>query len=247
MNNKIIKTIIWLSIFSISLAFMETAVVVYLRKLYYPDGFSFPLKIIDLDVAITEFFREIATIIILGSAGILVGRKNIEKFAVFIFCFAVWDIFYYVFLKITLNWPDSLLTWDILFMVPVTWVGPVIAPVINSITMIVLAGCIIYYTEKNGIVSIGKTIWVLLITGSFVIIFGYTQEYLHYMMVKFSITEIFGISNNKEVLKYACSFIPMHFNWVIFGIGELMHITAIFIFRRSIQKNPCRINDRDKF
>jgi len=236
MIDKIIKTIIWLSIFSIAMAFMESAIVVYLRALYYPDGFSFPLKMIDTNIAVTEFFREIATIIMLAGAGIIAGRKNIEKFAFFIFCFAVWDIFYYVFLKILLNWPESFLTWDILFIVPVTWVGPVIAPVINSLTMILLAGSIVFFAEKKGNAKLGKTEWSLLISGSFIVIFTYTQEYMQYMTQQFSIKELLGILNNKGVIMYACTFIPKHFNWIIFEIGELMYLAAIIIFCLKMQK-----------
>jgi hypothetical protein len=218
------------------MAFMESAIVVYLRALYYPDGFSFPLKMIDSNIAVTEFFREIATIIMLAVAGIIAGKKSTEKFAFFILCFALWDIFYYVFLKVLLNWPDSFLTWDILFMVPVTWVGPVIAPVINSLTMIMLATSIIYFSQKKANAKLSISIWILLITGSFIIIFAYTQDYMQYMTQKFSLKEIFGIANNKIVLDYACAFIPKHFNWFIFGIGELMHLAAIFIFSSSMQK-----------
>jgi len=238
MKKKIFKTILWITIFSIAMAFMEAAVVVYLRALYYPEGFEFPLKIIDYNIAITEFFREIATLIMLAGIGIIAGRKNIEKFAFFIFSFAVWDIFYYIFLKIILNWPESFLTWDILFMVPVTWVGPVIAPVINSLTMIFLAGCIICFIEKKGNVKIGKIEWMLLIAGSFIIIISYTEEYIAYMLDKFSFCEILGVTYNDNILKYACSFIPKYFNWYIFVIGCLIHIVAIFIILLK-NKKPC--------
>ena len=33
-------------IFSIAMAYLESAIVVYLRLLYYPEGFFFPIKII---------------------------------------------------------------------------------------------------------------------------------------------------------------------------------------------------------
>jgi len=225
---KINRVILWITIFSIAMGFMEAAVVIYLRALYYPEGFSFPLMIIDYNIAITEFIREIATIIMLAGAGILAGKKNIERFAFFIFSFAVWDIFYYIFLKFILNWPDSFFTWDILFMVPVTWVGPVLAPVINSLTMVFLAGSILFILKKNEKVKIGVATWALLILGSGVIIFSYTKEYISYMLGRFSFSEMLGVSGNKDILKYACSFIPQHFNWYIFGIGFLMHIAAIF-------------------
>src|SRR5271167_2605871 len=97
----------WLTLFSIAMGFMETAVVIYLRKVYYPRGFQFPLVPIEPSIALTEFLREAATIIMLLGIGILTGKTRAQKFAFFIYCFAVWDIFYYVFLKIFLNWPES--------------------------------------------------------------------------------------------------------------------------------------------
>jgi hypothetical protein len=223
------RIILWITVFSMAMAFMETAVVVYLRALYYPDGFSFPLKMIDSNIAVTEFIREIATLIMLAGIGILAGRKNIERFAFFIYSFAIWDIFYYIFLKAILNWPGSLFTWDILFMVPVTWVGPVIAPVINSLSMILLSGILVFFLEKKGPVRTGALTWILLILGSLIIIFSYTQEYMAFMLGRFSISEMLGISGNKDVLSYACTFIPHYFNWYIFGTGFLMHLSAIVL------------------
>ena len=74
MNRVIVKTIIWLTIFSIAMGFLETSVVVYLREIYYPEGFKFPLVAVPRDIATTEFFREIATIIMLIGAGVMAGK-----------------------------------------------------------------------------------------------------------------------------------------------------------------------------
>ena len=101
------KKITWLTLFSIAMGFMETAVVIYLRKIYYPSGFQFPLIPVDTNVALVEFLREAATLIMLLAIGILTGKTASQKFAYFIFCFAIWDIAYYVFLKILLNWPAT--------------------------------------------------------------------------------------------------------------------------------------------
>src|SRR5579859_4688314 len=130
---------IWLTLFSIAMGFLETAVVVYLRKIYYPHGFQFPLTPVDPDIGLVEFLREAATIIMLVGIGIIAGKNTSQKFAIFLYCFAVWDIFYYVFLKLLLGWPESLFTWDILFLIPVPWVGPVLAPSIVALTMIAFA------------------------------------------------------------------------------------------------------------
>ncbi|MFH0865087.1 MAG: hypothetical protein V1904_02760 [Bacteroidota bacterium] len=222
-----IRTIAWVGIFSIAMAFLETAIVIYLRKLYYPEGFSFPLIVIDFDIAVTEFLRELATLVMLAGIGVIAGKKNIERFAYFIFSFAVWDIFYYAFLKVILNWPESFLTWDILFLIPTVWVGPVLAPLINSLTMILLAFCIIYFVENKGKALLNLMEWTLLIAGSVLVIFAYTREFSAFLLAKYSLPEIFDFSNKNEIIDYACSYIPVYFNWWIFLAGELMHVVAI--------------------
>ena len=139
------QKLIWVSIFAVAMGFFEAAVVIYLRKLMYPAGFSFPLAPIEHGLAVTEILREAATLIMLLSAGILAGRYATERFAWFIYAFAIWDIFYYIFLKLLIGWPESFMTWDILFLIPATWVGPVITPVIVSLSMIVLAAVVLFF------------------------------------------------------------------------------------------------------
>ena len=212
------------------MGFMESAVVVYLRELYYPDGFDFPLKPIGQNIGITEILREAATLIMLIIAGIIAGRTKTEKFGFFIYCFAIWDIFYYIFLKLLLGWPDSFMTWDILFLIPVTWVGPVLGPVINSLTMILLAVSISYYTNFSSTVKIKLTEWVLFITGSVVIIISYIEDYLSYMLNKFSFFELFDTSQINVLTEYAADYKPENFAWWIFIIGKVIILIAIYNF-----------------
>jgi hypothetical protein len=211
------------------MAYLESAVVVYIRALYYPEGFKFPMKIIDEKILLTEFFRELATMIMLLSIGVFAGRKAIERFAFFIFSFAIWDIFYYIFLKVILDWPESLMTWDVLFFIPTTWVGPVIAPVINSFMMIVLALIIIFSVEKTGKAKMGSLVWTLLIAGSVVVILSYTIDYSMFILQKFTFSELFSATNNKDVMEYVTQYIPVNFNWLIFGAGAIMHAAGIYL------------------
>lgn len=236
MSRSTIRILIILTIFSIAMGFMESAVVVYLRKIYYPDGFDFPLNIIDGRIALTEILRELATILMLIAAGIIAGRTKTEKFGFYIFCFAVWDIFYYVFLKALLGWPESLLTWDILFLIPVVWVGPVIGPVINSLTMIVLAVLISYFTDKCTSVKINPREWSLLIIGSIIIIVSYTFDYTRYMFNEFSFTELITNLSSGEIMEYSSEYIPEKFSWWIFIVGEIILIAAIVSFFRRNKK-----------
>jgi hypothetical protein len=237
MKSKTLNTIAWVIVFSIAMGFLETAIVIYLRKLYYPEGFAFPLKMMGRDIITTEILREFTTLVMLAGISIIAGRKNIERLGYFLLSFAVWDIFYYVFLNIMLNWPESFLTWDVLFLIPITWVGPVIAPIINSLTMIVLAMSIIYSTNTKGNAVVRKTDWILLIGGSLVVIFSYIQDYSAFLLGKFSFSQLLDSSNLNDIISYACTYIPQYFNWWIFGSGVLMHIAAIaFIILRNLHR-----------
>jgi hypothetical protein len=229
-NKKTVKVLIYLAIFSIAMGYLESAVVVYLRKIFYPEGFAFPLKSIDQHTAVVEILREAATLIMLAGTGIMAGRTRTEKFGFFLFCFALWDIFYYVFLKLLIGWPESLLTWDILFLIPVTWVGPVIAPVINSLTMIALAVFISYFTDKNISTKIKKPEWILLILGSLVTILAYTFDYINFMLRRFRLSDFFDPSMQSEILENAVGYIPQIFPWWIFIAGEAVLLFSVYLF-----------------
>lgn len=138
-KSNLFSKLFWLIIFGIAMAFVESAVVVYLRAIFYPEGFKFPLKALTDYKILIEVFREVATILMLLSVSFLAGKKRWERFSYFMFSFAVWDIFYYIWLKVLLNWPLTIFDWDILFLIPLPWISPVIAPVSISVLMIVFS------------------------------------------------------------------------------------------------------------
>ena len=224
--NSLTKTLIWLTLFSIAMGFMETAVVVDLRELYYPEGFNFPLTPIAPRIAVTEFLREAATIIMLAGIGILAGKNKIQRFAFFIYAFAIWDIFYYVFLKLLLDWPESMLTWDILFLIPVPWVGPVLAPCIVSLTMIALATGIVVLQEKDFLVSFKLKEYALLISGCIIIIGSFMWDYIQ----THKLSQIWTVSSKEALLIDMTSYIPQAYNWWIFWAGEAIIIYGIVCF-----------------
>ena len=231
------NTIITLTFFAIAMAFLETVVVVYLRKLYYPEGFEFPLKMIELSVGKIEFFRELATMIMILTVALLTGKTKNQKFAAFIFIFAVWDIFYYVFLYVTLAWPESLMTWDILFLIPSIWVGPVIAPVINSLMMIILAGGILY-AEKVGLKKILlKRDWWLLIVGSIVVIIAYVEDFVNFLLNDYAFSELLNVIYSEKVIEKSLSYIPDDFAWFVFIVGISLHAFAVGnVYLRAFRK-----------
>jgi len=231
-----IKTIIWLTIFSIAMGYMESAVVIYLRKIYYPEGFQFPLIPLEASVGLVELFREAATIIMLLSIGILSGKTASLKFACFIFCFAVWDLFYYIFLWLFIGWPESLFTWDILFLIPFPWVGPVITPCVVSITMMLLALSIFHFHRLGLNTRLNIKEWSLFCLGSLVIILSFIWGYLKYMNEEKSIEVSNALSNEHNLLFEMKDYIPVDFNWLLFLSGELILLYGIITFINRMKK-----------
>jgi hypothetical protein len=219
------------------MGYLETAVVVYLRKLYYPEGFDFPLVPVTIDIAITEFWREAATIIMLIGAGVMAGKNSLQRFVLFLYSFAIWDIFYYVFLKVLLDWPESLFTWDILFLIPVPWVGPVIAPCIVSVSMIILAFVVIFLQEKGHKVSINIVEWLLLIAGSLTAIISFMWDYIMYVSNDHSgRSPVWTLSSNNDMFSEVQKYIPTEFNWGLYITGQGMIFLAIILIWRRYNK-----------
>ncbi len=123
--NDLVKRFAWVSVYAIAMAFLEAVVVAYIRELLNLTGRA------DLDsYALMETWREAATIVMLVAVGWLAGRSMVERLAYGMFAFGMWDIWYYIWLKVLVDWPKTLLDWDTLFLIPFPWRGPVISPVL---------------------------------------------------------------------------------------------------------------------
>jgi hypothetical protein len=208
---------------------LESAVVIYLRDILYPGGFEFPLNPVRPDLVWTEILRELATLVMLLTIGILAGKTATEKFAWFLYTFAIWDIFYYVFLWALIGWPESFMTWDVLFLLPVTWTGPVISPLIIASTMILLALLIV--RKESG--RIPKLSWILLISGSLILITAFTWDYSGFVLEKMSFRDIWTLPGS-QVHAMVHEYIPRKFNWLLFSLGELVILSGIYVY----WKNP---------
>src|SRR4051812_31183181 len=129
----------WLAVvlFAIAMAWVEAAVVFYLRVIAgHMDPYqSRPVPDIP-GLARAEVLREAATMIMLGCVGWIAGKTWRTRVAYLLIAFGVWDIFYYVFLKVLTGWPRTLLDWDILFLIPLPWWGPVTTPMLVAGLMI---------------------------------------------------------------------------------------------------------------
>jgi len=125
--------------YAVAMAFLESAVVVYLQRALGVDPRAlFPLRdpAVTGDLALIEVGREAATLVMLGVVGWLAGRSGLERLAWTAVAFGTWDILYYAWLWAFIGWPSSLDTWDLLFLLPVPWTGPVWAPVAVSLALV---------------------------------------------------------------------------------------------------------------
>jgi hypothetical protein len=138
-QKSINRTVLLLGAYAIAMALLEAAVVVYMRRLYYPANPMelFPLHFLDVYDPILELSREVATIVMILSVAMLAERRSPTRcFAAFVYVFGVWDLFYYVWLKVLIDWPRQWLEWDVLFLIPAVWLGPWICPVAIAILLI---------------------------------------------------------------------------------------------------------------
>lgn len=161
-----LKKLIVLIIFGIAFGFVEASVVYYLRLLlhygsgYMQDGYRVFLNLgiiafVDPTSPIlgiggfdrVEIAREFSTIAMLAAIAFLAGKTVKERIGAFLISFAVWDIFYYVFLYLLAGWPKSLFDLDVYFLIPVTWVGPVITPIVISVILFIVG--IMLYLKKS--------------------------------------------------------------------------------------------------
>ena len=127
----------------IAFGFIEAACVVYLRELFYQGIHSlFPLKPMAPHIYRTEIYREIATIVFLSGVSFAISRRLRQVLFVFFLLFGLWDITYYAFLKLLINWPAGLAEYDILFLIPLPWIAPVYAPIMVSAIFII--GAVFY-------------------------------------------------------------------------------------------------------
>ncbi len=226
------KKIIVLCIFSVAMAALESAVVVYLRALYYPDGFTVAFKLINEQILIIEIVRELATLIMLVGIAYLTGKDRYDRFAYFLLSFAVWDIFYYVWLKVFIDWPSSFFEWDILFLIPITWLGPVLAPVICSVTMIMLATVIL---RRGTIEKFSFSIMGCLVVGCFLILFTFMQDYLSLLIVTDSLSDYPQLMKSERFINAASVYTPKSYNWLLFFLGELLIGVSILRLHFSTQ------------
>lgn len=205
----------WLLIcgFAIAMAWVEAAVVFDLRTMvdriepHQPN----PLPLVG-KLGPVELVREFATLVMLFTVGAIAGKTSRARWGYSLLAFGVWDIFYYVFLKVMCGWPHSLLDWDILFLLPLPWWGPVLAPVLIALLMI-LWGTLATQFEPKPVSKVSNTtLWSLCFAGVLLALYVFMADALRIA------------DQGVEVIR---NVLPVQFNWPLFLVALALMATPV--------------------
>lgn len=181
---------IWVVTFAIAFAWVEGSVVVYLREIYFDGSFHFPIfteweggKFVVDKLTWIELGREIATILMLVAVGCAAGKNALQKFCFFMIAFGIWDVFFYIWLWVMVRWPESLMTWDILFFIPLPWVGPVITPILIALAMAAAGSLIIYYEKKGCVIHWCWYDWAIELSCGLLMIIAFCWDWKNIMRI----------------------------------------------------------------
>ena len=210
------------ALYAIAMAWVEAAAVFYLRSMmhrlepYQPD----PLPVMG-GFASVELPREFATLVMLLAVGWLAGRTWRARLGYFAIAFGVWDIFYYVFLKIICGWPHSLLDWDVLFLLPMPWWGPVLAPVLISLLLISWGTFASQSRPIRPVVVPNHHIWVLSFCGATITLYVFMAD---------------ALSAAPRGLEAIRTVLPEQFNWPLFFVALLLMALPVLKLVRQVLK-----------
>lgn len=201
---------IWIVILGTAMGWMEAATVFYLRSRidrivpHQPNPLPNVMPVGALSFGQVELTRELATLVMLLAAGWLAGRTWRSRVSYSLIAFGLWDICYYLFLVPMSGWPASLLDWDVLFLLPLPWWGPVLAPVLIATLMIVGGSLISQYDSPERPLWPGRGALALSGLGIAVALYVFMNEAIAAVM-----------SGQPHSLRAA----PTWFNWPLFAVA----------------------------
>lgn len=199
-------------IYSSAMAWVESAAVVYLRTLigrlqpYQPNPLSLS---VGSGLAQVEAIREAATLTMLLAVGWLAGHNWRTRLAYTMVAFGTWDVLYYVFLAIIGPWPGSIWDWDILFLLPLPWWGPVLAPVLISVLLILSGILISQYDSSDN--PMWPRVWaqVVCLAGMVLALYVFMSDSIRAL-------------NHGLRVEALGEILPAQFNWPLFLLAFVM-------------------------
>ena len=190
--------------YAVAMAFVEAAVVVYLRESYGIEDLVRDLPTAADRLTAIELGREGATIVMLLAVGCLAGRRLQDRLGHFGFAFGVWDIAYYGWLAAIEGWPRSPLDWDVLFLIPVPWWGPVLAPALIAAVMCVGGAAAVLGSDRGVSWRLTWTNAAIAAVGIAIVLYTFTVD---------------GLGALPDGLDAVAQVRPSSFQWPLFLLG----------------------------
>ncbi len=173
-QRSLLATAIAVLAFGIAMGYLEATVVVYLRAALGLDAVVPVVEPGEFDAyAGIEIARELATLVMIAAVGWLAGRSWLERLAWAAVVFGTWDIVYYGGLWLTIDWPPALDAWDVLFLVPMTWVGPVWAPMAVSAALVGFGLTAAARQRVGPAIAVGRRDMVIALAGGSLVILSF--------------------------------------------------------------------------
>ncbi len=206
------RRLIWLTLFSIAMAYVEAVLVVHLRTIYYADNplAIFPLTILSQRDLNIELAREVATVVMILSVALLAEKGLTRVIAAFVYVFGLWDICYYIWLKLMIGWPQSWMEWDVLFLIPWPWFGPWITPALIALMFVVWGGRTLYQQTHSRFAWDSTTLFAL----------GAALT-----LASFLLPGVPLLAGGIDAFR---NFTPAAFPWVLFGVGYVVMLVALW-------------------
>lgn len=216
------KNLLYVGIFAIAMAYLEAAVVVYLRRVYGINDLILSVPPFDMHIGAIELGRELATLVMLLMVGMAAGKKLQSRLGFVIFAFGLWDIFYYFWLRIFIGWPRSALDPDLLFLIPLPWWGPVLSPVLIAILMTLGGALAVIAEERAHTIHLRAPDWVMLVLGILIMLYTFMAD---------ALAALPADVQTLSLLRPAC------FNWPVFLIGYLLVVASLWRLMSPIIRN----------
>lgn len=211
------KNLPWVALFAVAMAYVESAVVVYLRRLYGISDLMTSLPPFDPQIGVIELGRELATLVMLLTVGLAAGKKFQTRLGFALFAFGLWDIFYYIWLRVFIGWPTSVFDLDLLFLIPLPWWGPVLAPVLIAALMTVGGSLAVLGSERGHTIRLQRGEWAILIFGNLVMLYTFMTDSLAILPTDArTLTQLH----------------PTNFHWLIYLVGFFM--AAFSVWRATL-------------
>ncbi len=119
-------------------------------------------------------------------------------------------------MRLQLGWPDSLFSYDILFLIPTLWVSPVICPILISLSLVGYATWLMALARRRGMPMPSLIHCTLIAGGAGLVLFSFIENAEYYRQ----------------------GGLPPQFSWPAFAVGYVLSTTVAIHYLYLALRRP---------